>query len=175
MLTGAAVPALAQPAPPPGPGPHGSMMHGHGPGPRGPAALFALVDANGDGRVTPEEIWAYVQARFAAADRNQDGALVLEEAQAVRLTPVPDGAPRPEFGPMRARMVAAVFRAVDASRDGRVTAEEVRTALDAQFRALDANGDNGVTLDELPSPRGGRHHGHPHGGRPDAPPPPPPG
>ena len=80
MLTGAAVPALAQPAPPPGPGPHGPMMHGHGPGPRGPAALFALVDANGDGRVMPEEIWAYVQARFAQADRNRDGALVLEES-----------------------------------------------------------------------------------------------
>lgn len=198
MLAGAALPALAQPAPPPGPGsgpgprghmmmqgpmtqgpgpgPHdGHMMHGSGP--RGPAAMFALVDSNGDGRVTPEEVSAYVQARFAAADRNGDGALVLEEAQAMRLTPAPEGAPRPESGPMRARMAAALFRAVDANRDGRVTPEEVRPAVDAQFRALDANGDNGVTLDELPQGRHHGHHHHPHGGgRPAAPPPsPPPG
>jgi EF hand len=173
MLAGAALPALAQPAPPPGPGPHSPMMSS--PGPRGPAVLFALVDANGDGRVTPEEAWAYIQARFAAADRNQDGALVLEEAQAMRLTPVPEGAPRPEFGPMRARIVAAVFRAVDANRDGRVTLDEVRPAVDAHFRALDANSDNGVTLDELPVPRWRRHHGHSHGDRPVPPPPPPPG
>jgi EF hand domain-containing protein len=166
VLAGAAVPALAQPAPPPGPA-------SPGPGPRGPAALFALVDANGDGRVTPEEASAYVQARFAAADRNGDGALVLEEAQTVRLAPAPDGAPRPESGPMRARVAAAVFRAVDANRDGRVTPEEVRPAVDAHIRALDANGDNGVTLDELPQPRWGRHHGHPHAGRPAAPPRPP--
>jgi hypothetical protein len=46
-----------------------------------------------------------------------------------------------------------VFRAVDADRDGRVTPEEVRPALEAQFRALDANGDNGVILDEPPVPR----------------------
>ena len=167
LLAGAAPPALAQPAPPPGALPPGS-------GPRGPAALFALVDADGDGRVTLEELWGYVQARFAAADRNRDGALVLEEAQAMRLTPAPDGAPRPGFGPMRARVVAAVFRAVDADRDGRVTPEEVRPAVTAQFRALDANGDDGVTLDELPVPRWGRHHGHPRFDRPDAPPPSPP-
>lgn len=191
MLAGAGLPALAQPAPPPGPmppgpgpgaGPRGHIMM-PGPGPRGPAALFALVDANGDGRVTPEEASTYVQTRFAAADRNGDGALVLEEAQAMRLTPAPEGAPRPEAGPMRARMAAALFRAIDANRDGRVTPEEVRPALDAMFRSFDANGDSGVTLDELPQ---GRHHGrhhHPHGGgshgggaRPGAPPPsPPPG
>jgi hypothetical protein len=46
MLVGAALlPAFAKPAPPPGPMPPG-------PGPHGPAALFALVDANGDGRAS---------------------------------------------------------------------------------------------------------------------------
>jgi EF hand len=176
LLAGAAPPALAQPAPtPPGPmspDPGGRGPMGPGPGPRGPAALFVLIDADGDGRVTAEEVWAYVQARFAQADRNRDGVLVLEEAQSARLMPESGGAPRPELDPMRARIAAAIFRAVDANRDGRVTPEEVRPAVDARFRALDVNGDNGVTLDELPLRHRGRHHGHPHFGRPDAPPPP---
>lgn len=182
LLAGAALPALAQPAPPPGPppapptaapgpGPQGPMMRG--PGPHGPAALFRRVDANGDGRVTAEEAWSFVQARFAEGDRNRDGALVLEEFLAIRLMPAPDGAPRPEPGPGRARMAAALFRAVDANRDGRMTPEELRPALEAQVRALDANGDNGVTLDELPL-RHGPHHGHHHAGPPPGSPPAPP-
>jgi EF hand domain-containing protein len=84
-------------------------------------------------------------------------------------------APTARGGPRAwASIAAAIFRAVDANRDGRVTPEEVRPAVDARFRALDVNGDNGVTPDELPLRHRGRHHGHPHFGRPDAPPPPPP-
>ncbi|MDB5374647.1 MAG: h, partial [Belnapia sp.] len=87
----AALPAMAQPAPPaaplvPGAGPR-QAPPGHGPmgRTRGPAAMFAVVDANGDGRVVIDEVWTFTQARFADADRNHDGALVLEEALALRL------------------------------------------------------------------------------------------
>ncbi|WP_052388643.1 EF-hand domain-containing protein [Belnapia moabensis] len=168
-LAAIALPALAQPTAPPAP-PRGEM--------RGPAGMFARIDANGDGRITQEEGWSFVQARFAEADRNKDGALVLEEATSARLMPppaAPGAAPPPprEMGPMQARMVAMMFRGADANRDGRVTPDEIRPLAEARFRALDANGDNGITLDELPAgPR--RHHGPhhgPHGDRPDAPPP----
>ena len=56
-----------------------------------------------------------------------------------------------------------MFRAIDANRDGRITPEELRPAVEARFRALDANGDNGVTRDELPMRRHGGHQRH-HGG-----------
>ena len=164
-LVAVALPALAQPAPPPAP--------------RGPAGRFARVDANGDGRITQEEGWSFVQARFAEADRNKDGGLVLEEATSARLMPPPPppaGAPQPpprEMGPLQARMVAMMFRGADANRDGRVTLDEIRPLAEARFRALDANGDNGITLDELPArPHRGPQAGGPHHGRPDAPPPP---
>ena len=94
---------------------------------------------------------------------------MVEEALAFQPMRPAEGAsqaaPRAEPNPMRARMVAAIFRAVDANSDGRLTLEEIRPALEAQFRALDANGDRGVTLDELPVPRHGMHRGGPpHGG-----------
>lgn len=178
-LVAVAPPALAQPAPPPA---------------RGSAGMFARLDANGDGRITQEEGWSFVQARFAEADRNRDGALVLEEATTARLMPPPASAgasppsPPPEIGPMQARMVAMMFRGADANRDGRVTLDEIRPIAEARFRALDANGDNGITLDELPArPHrhgqhhggqhhggqhyGGQHHGGQHHGRPETPPP----
>lgn len=186
-------PAMAQPVPPapadtkaaPAPGAQATPMgRERGPGAPGPRAMFALVDVNRDGRVSMEETWTFVQARFGDADRNKDGSLVLEEALALPMMPRPKDAPgtaRAEPGnPMQARMVAMMFRVIDANRDGKVTPEEVRPAVEARFRGLDANGDNGVTLDELPAPHqhGVRHGDHgpgPHGmrgpGGPDAPPP----
>jgi len=168
VMAGAGLTALAQTSPPAGTPPPGPGMMGPGPrgagpmGGRGPVALFSRVDADANGRVTAEESWAFFQARFTEADRNRDGVLVLEEALAMQFMPPPAGAPAPEPSPMRARMMAAMFRAMDANRDGRVTQDELRPAVDAQFRAMDANADNGITLDELP-PMMGRH-GHGHGG-----------
>ncbi len=163
-LVAVALPALAQSAPPP---------------PRGPAGIFARIDANGDGRISQEEGWSFVQARFAEADRHKDNALALEEATSARLLPPPaplaGGPPPPprEMGPLQARMVAMMFRGADANRDGRVTLDEIRPLAEARFRAFDANGDNGITLDELPiRPHRGPGGGGPHHGRPDAPPPP---
>lgn len=153
LISAAALPAMAQPSPSAPPAAAAAR-----PGP-GPGALFGRVDANGDGRVVFEEVWRFAQARFGEADRNKDGALVLEEALAFQPVPAPEAPPRPEINPMRARMTAAIFRAIDVNSDGRVTLEEIRPALEAQFRALDVNGDRGVTLDEVPMPRHGMQHG----------------
>jgi hypothetical protein len=180
-----AVPALAQPSAPPAAPGAAPASPGAGParGPhRGPLAMFQRVDADRSGRVTWEESWGFVQQRFAEADRNRDGALVLEEVLTARLMPAaerpgggpqggPPGSPRGGHGRQhgggveQARMVGMMFRAIDANRDNRVTLEEIRPVLEAQFRALDVNADNGVTLDELPARGRGRHGpGHRHHG-----------
>ncbi|WP_149541175.1 EF-hand domain-containing protein [Siccirubricoccus phaeus] len=177
-----AAPALAQPVPPaPAPGARPAPPPAAGRGPHGGVALFQRVDADHNGRITWEEAWGFAQQRFADADRDRDGGLVMEELLSARLMPAAaerggqDGA---GMRPDRARMMAMMFRALDANRDAKVTLEEVRPAIEARFRALDANGDNGVTLDELPAPprRFGPHgHGHGPGMAPPAPPAPPPG
>ena len=59
---------------------------GHGPmGGHGPAAFFEKMDANGDGKVTAEEMTAARAAEFASADADGDGFLskaeILAKAQ----------------------------------------------------------------------------------------------
>lgn len=146
LLAAASLPALAQPSP------------GPGPGPRGPAAMFDRIDADKDGRVTWNEAWSFVEARFAAADRDGDGALTLEEIEAAR----PFGGPRREGAEQRSERgnghahrrgqhIGMMFRALDADRDGKVTLAELRPAVEARFRAFDVNGDNAVARDELPT------------------------
>jgi Ca2+-binding EF-hand superfamily protein len=125
------------------------------PGPRGPERMFQQLDANSDGRVTREEALAWVATRFGQADADRDGALSLAEFQAVQ-GPRGDRPDRPASGPQGAdpsrwaERRAAMFRALDANADGRLTQEEVRPAVEARFRAADANGDGAVTREELP-------------------------
>ncbi len=151
LVAGAALaPAFAQP----GPGGRG------GPG-RGPAAMFVEIDTDKDGRVTWEEVWVFVQQRFGQADTDRSGG--LSEAELLAAAPARGGPPGDRGGPQndrgprgerRAEMAGAMFRALDANRDGQVTLEEVRPAIEARFRAADANGDNAVAKDELPRGHG---------------------
>jgi hypothetical protein len=163
-------PALAQPyqaAPPNAPPPGGPPQARE----RGPGGMLRLFDANGDGRVTWDEVWAGVQQRFTAMDANGDGAVTMAEAVAARPARRPDAPPPPAGAPPRperAQRVGIMFRGLDANQDGRVTLEEVRPAAEARFRALDANGDRVVTADELPrhrhsGPGGQGGHGGPGG------------
>jgi len=135
--------------------------------------MFEQVDANRDGRVTWEETWTFVEARFRAADRDGNGGLSQAEMQeAVQAAwqarraaaqqgqagsgPGAGQGPGPRAGGGPGQHGAAMFRALDANRDGSVTLEEVRPAVEARFRWLDANLDNVVERSELPQrPRRG--------------------
>ncbi len=86
VLVGLAGAAFAQP------GGHGQGQ-GFGPGGRADAArervarvdaMFRLLDADGDGRITAAEVAAARAARFAAADSDGDGRLDPAEFEAMR-------------------------------------------------------------------------------------------
>jgi hypothetical protein len=154
----AALPAWAQqPATSP-------PANANGSGARGPGALFDEIDANKDGRATWDETWGFVQRRFNSADANRDGGLTRQEAEALRPANRRQGgaaqggggaAPTAEQAARQSRFGDVVFRSIDANRDGRVTLDEVRPAIEARFRGLDADGDNAVERGELPQRRQG--------------------
>ena len=164
----AALPAWAQPATPPPAA--SSPAAAANQGPRGPGAIFDEMDANKDSRVTWDEAWAFVQRRFNAADADRDGGLTRQEADALRPANRRPGGPQGSGGnagtpaeqaARQSRFGDVVFRGVDANRDGRVTLDEVRPAIEARFRGLDADGNNAVERSELPQRRvgGPRQHG----------------
>lgn len=170
-----ALPAMAQPAggsppasPPPAaqqrPGPHGGPGAHQGPhgGPDfGLMRFFDQADTNLDGKVDEAEARSLVERRFAAMDANKDGAVTLEEWQVHAAAQGPRRAPP---GPMAERMKAhqaAMFRAADADRDGKVTPAELSVIAGQMFRMADANGDGAITRDELPQPPPRPRHGQP--------------
>lgn len=117
---------------------HGKRgYHGHHHGKRGGGemfgAMFAKIDADGDGMVTQEEIDTYRAEKLTEFDTSGDGALSIEEFDELyrELT--------------RSRMVRA-FQRLDADGDGVITAEE----MDAQFgnivERMDRDGSGALSL-----------------------------
>lgn len=70
---------------------------------------FAMLDANGDGQITPDELTANKAARFEAADVNGDGALSADEL-AARVTAMAED--------RAANRVARMIAHLDENEDG---------------------------------------------------------
>ena len=106
---------------------------GHGKG------KFHNPDANGDGKVTLEEMLAGAKARFDKKDANNDGVLTKDE--------------------VHERMQWLIEKA-DTNKDGKVTTAEHEAGVKLRFTRRDANKNGVLEGDEL------RHgHGHGHGKR----------
>jgi Ca2+-binding EF-hand superfamily protein len=108
------------------------LAAGAAPAAEEPAAVFARIDGNHDGRVTREE-WQGGLGEFQALDRNADGILTREEFLSTDLA--------------HARQ-ERLFRWMDGNHDGRVTKAEWRGDL-TKFQRLDRNHDGVVTLAEM--------------------------
>ncbi len=134
-----------------GPGAGYGPGAGHGPGAgygqRGAGQLerFKAADKNGDGLISREEAQASLPglaANFDAIDTNKDGNISPAELQAARGTFAQGGHGRG-------------WQRWDADGDGKLSRAEVADAprLSQEFDAIDTNKDGFLTLDELQAAR----------------------
>lgn len=97
---------------------------------------FALLDRNGDGRVSRDEYDGDLFFKLADADNNY--RVTVDEVQAV-IGPQRDG----EFS------AAEWVRIADQNGNGELSAEEMRRSSEMRFQNLDANRDDNLELSEV--------------------------
>ncbi|HVA47200.1 MAG TPA: hypothetical protein VNH11_12600 [Pirellulales bacterium] len=128
---------------------------GQPPRPAMPGGLLKVLDTNGDGALSKEEIAAAADS-LRKLDRDSDGSLSPRELQAVlprppgQSAPAPSGEKRPDGNPRpEAARLLERLRSMDANGDGKWSESELPPFLRPRFSKIDANGDGLVDGDEL--------------------------
>ena len=110
----------------------------------GPAASeFGAMDANHDGRISPDEHAAAAKGMFAVMDANKDGRVTAAEMDAAhaRVT-----GRKAKAGDMPA---ADKIKVVDKDGDGVLTADEHAAGSRSMFAAMDTDKDGAISEAEL--------------------------
>lgn len=121
--------------------------------PGDPTALFKEFDKNEDGALTQDEVPEMFWERMSKADADGDGRITLEEMKAAPGL-VPGGGPG-----QGQRDPAAMFQRMDHDGDGKLTEKEVPGDLWERLSKADKDGDGAVTLAELTAARAAHGNG----------------
>ena len=101
--------------------------------------VFERSDANGDGKLTQDELPPQVAERIMKADADGDGAVTKEELEQARQA-------------MGGQFADRIFERLDENRDGKLTQDEL-TRFAEKLMEADADGDGAVTKEELQAAR----------------------
>ena len=93
-----------------------------------PEKIFAIIDKDGDGKITRAEWTERKMEVFFQKDANRDTRLTREEFSTIS---------------------QAEFDAADLDGDGKLSTFEFDQAAFTNFEAVDANGDGAITLEEF--------------------------
>lgn len=102
--------------------------------PRHPAA-FARLDADKNGRISPDELKPKAERRLLRLDGDGNREVSVAEIDAYL---------QKRLAERRARLMARL----DGDSNGAVTVAELDKYIEAMFNGADADGDGGVTLEE---------------------------
>ena len=109
------------------------------------ARIFGLLDRNGDGVITRDEMDAARQAAFERLDANRDG--VLDEDEFAARNPDPESIAPPELESRRKRDPR--FVQLDRNGDGRISLDEYLADGHDRFQRADRNRDGKLTRAEF--------------------------
>jgi len=119
--------------------------HGYGQRPS-----FEEVDANGDGKITQDEMQARAATRFGEADSDGDGAISRDEMMAKAMA-------RAET------RVDRMMDRMDADDDGKISQAEMQQMrgkhMGRMIKRMDTDGDGSLSKDEFGKGHRKGHHG----------------
>lgn len=123
---------------------------------RGPGFNFEELDANADGKLTPQEMADHKAAMFAAHDLNSDGFLSPEELAEAAIARVQTN--------MDARITRMIEKR-DTDGDGQISLAEMsgNDRTEHMFKRLDTDGDGAISQDEMAAMKKGFGHSKRHG------------
>jgi len=124
-------------------------------------AFWKNADANKDSVVDLKEYLAFHKKQFARMDANGDGKLTPQEFAAPRREGA--RAKRPaQDRTGQGQGIKKIFANADANGDGKISRDEAPTQIAGRFDKIDSNGDGFLTPEEIQQAMRGRRGG---GGR----------
>jgi Ca2+-binding EF-hand superfamily protein len=121
--------------------------HGSKRGAQGPGGYLMKLASENDGAVTRADAEAAIAGQFALIDADGDGYITQDEMKAHQ------DARRAEMQERRAERAAARWAELDTDGDGRLSLAEYTAARIKPFDRIDANNDGVVTADEIEAMR----------------------
>lgn len=127
--------------------------NGSGPGKHRPQHSFEELDANGDGKITQDEMAAHMQARFAERDANGDGQLSEDELRSFM---------QDKANKKIEKRISHMMKRHDANDDGQLAMEEMKDGrMGKMMKRADADGDGSISKEEFEAMKEmrGKHRG----------------